>query len=588
MAHGPLGARWADVRESTIGMGFLYTPMPGPGTQDCSRTHRGRDFTARNCVKFPASSAGGKVIAMRIGSAPVGLFAALSWAPGCGGMELGTEVDSSGGTNDTQEFAAVSARGISIVEVELNQGTRIPIGVGGEWVDEAARLGPLVGSRDSVMRVHFRVDDGWVPREIEARLTLELPDGTSRSLVDRQMVEGDSNPGDVAGPFYFELATELGETVAGTRYLVELWETQPGGEHLNAGTWANPTAGPQPIGFEAGPMQIKLVLVPITYQDTTVNLDEATTWLVLDNLYEQNPTNEIIYAVHDPVAYDGQLIDLANVLPILAQLRGSESAEPNVYYHAFIDVGGASIGGVQGISGIAGATEGDAGDRVSATVLWSPNPALAAATFTHEAGHAQGLFHVECADVDAAETNDAYPHEGGRIGNWGFGILQSLIFAPDETYDYMSYCAPSWVSDWTWNQTHERIRTLTAWDSEGAARAREPLGQLVVVAVSADGRRRWWTMPGTIDPARVDGMDRLEFETPSGETIEVPAESSTLSDGRTRWVAAELPSGLVMADVATIHHVRGGEIASTTAAALGLGVAPTSSWTPNWKRFRPR
>jgi hypothetical protein len=272
----------------------------------------------------------------------------------CGGAADSAGGDATGGDpQDTQEFAATPASGISILEVEINQGTRVAIGVGGDWIDESERSGYLIASRDSLMRIHYAVEPGWVPREIEARLTLELPDGSSKSFSDLRLIEGDSTRENFYGPFYFGLAAELGETLAQTRYTVELWETEPGGEALPERDWANPAAGPQPIGFESAPMQIKLVLVPIVYQDTAANLDDATTQILIESLYEQNPVAEVLYDVHEPVAYDGQLIDLINLLPIMAELRSSESADPNTYYHAFVEVGSSSLSGLYGISSIA-------------------------------------------------------------------------------------------------------------------------------------------------------------------------------------------------------------------------------------------
>jgi hypothetical protein len=523
--------------------------------------------------------------------------AILLVAAGCGIESDAAGFDQSGETSEPQEFLLAPARGLSIVEVEINQGTRIPIGVGGDWIDEDERLGHLISSRDSLLRIHYVVEEGWVPREIEARLTLDFPDGSSKSFTDLRIIESDSAPEDFNGPFYFGLVADEGHTIFGTRYAIELWETQAGGEDLPEGAWANPAAGPQPIGFEAEPMQIKSLLVPITYQGTTANLDEATTQLLIDNLYEQNPTAQIVYDVHDPVAYDSQLIDLANLLPVMAALRSSENAEPNVYYHALVDVGSSSIAGLHGISSIANDTQGDAGSRVSATVLWSPNPSFAADTYTHETGHAQGLAHVECPNQSAAEADGTYPHVDGHIGNWGFAIRRFLMFDPDDAYDYMSYCGPSWVSDWTWNKTYERIRTLTAWDFEAGegAGARErtdeqPLEQLLVVAVSADGSRQWWTMPGTMDPERVDGHDRIEFESWSGEVIEVYADVATLSDGRTRWIKAALPNRLDMTELAAIRHVRAGEVASVTTAAVGIDIdlERARAWQPEWKIYQPR
>jgi hypothetical protein len=518
----------------------------------------------------------------------------------CGSMSIaitgcGVEADSAGvepsgdDTQDTEAFAPTPARGMSIVEIELNQGTRVAIGVGGDWIDESERSGYLVASRDSLLRIHYAVDPGWVPREIEARLTLELPDGTSESFTDRRVIEADSTRDDLYGPFHFGLVADAGHTVAGTRYSVELWETEPGGEELPERDWVNPVAGDRPIGFEPGPLQIKMVLVPITYQDSTANLDEPTTQLLIESLYEQNPTSEIIYDVHEPVIYDGQLFDLINLLPIVAELRSSETADPNAYYHAFIDVGSSSLAGLYGISYIANDSEGDANSRVSATVLWSPNPSFAADTFTHETGHAQGLAHVECPTEAAVAPDPEYPHADGRIGNWGYGIQQLVLYDPDDSYDYMSYCGPSWVSDWTWNKVFQRVRTLSAWDFEGQGDAPN-LQDLLVVAVSADGSRQWWTMRGTIDPERVDGLDRIDFEMRTGEVIEAFADVATLSDGRTRWIKALLPSRvgtLELSDIAEIRHVRGTDVASIIPAADGLELHAdrANAWQPAWKVF---
>jgi hypothetical protein len=508
--------------------------------------------------------------------------ALLVCTAGCGADSSDNAQDLSGGS-DTQEFAPAPARGISILEVEVNQGTRIPIGVGGEWVAEGERLGYLIASRDSLLRVHYSVDAAWVPREIEARLTLDLPDGSSKSFTDVRMVEGDSSRADFNGPFRFDLVATAGEVVPGIQYSVELWELEPGGEDLPEGDWANPAGGPQPLGIEPAPMQIKTVLVPITYQDTTPNLDAAGTQLVVDNLYEQNPTTEIIYAVHDPVVHEGQLIDLANLLPIIADLRASENADPNTYYHALVDVGSSSLAGLYGISYIANDSDGDANSRVSATVWWSPNPSFAADTYTHETGHAQGLSHIECPTQSAAEPDPTYPHADGRIGNWGFGIRELILYDPDDSYDYMSYCGPSWVSDWTWNKTFQRIQTLTAWDFE-ASPPSDASGQLLVVAEYADGRRQWWTMPGAIDPERVDGLDRIEFELRSGEVIETAADVATLSDGRTRWIKAPLPDSDL--DVAAVRHVRGHELASVPWVAVGR--QRSRPWQGDWQVFRGR
>src|SRR5690606_23235237 len=115
--------------------------------------------------------------------------------------EAGDEQSSTDGTPEEPTLA----RGISINEVEINQGTRVPIGVGADWVDGGDRLGYLIASRDSLLRIHYSVDEDWVPREIEARLTLGFPDGTSATLSRFKTIEQNSSPYSLDGTFWYGL-----------------------------------------------------------------------------------------------------------------------------------------------------------------------------------------------------------------------------------------------------------------------------------------------------------------------------------------------------------------------------------------------
>jgi hypothetical protein len=498
---------------------------------------------------------------------------------GLGGDEEQAATDP--GTDDATdepEAELTTARGISIDEVEINQGTRIPIGNGGDWVDGAERLGYLIASRDSLLRVHYSVDENWEPREIEARLTLGFPDGTTQSFSQTKLVEESSQPYSLDGTFWFGLVGEQGLTVAGTTYQIELWETEVGaGATLEEGLHTNPADGPELIGFEAVPMQIKTVLVPIEYNGKVPDLSEEVQAQVVNNLYEQNPTTEILWEVHSPLPYESNLSNLGSLLPVMSQLRAAEGADPNIYYHALVDIGGASLGGVLGISQLASDNKADSSSRVSATVLWSANPSIGADTFTHETGHAQGLFHVECPNGGAAGPDPSYPHENGRIGNWGFGIRRFIMFDPDDAYDYMSYCGPSWVSDWTWNKTYKRIKTLTSWDFESNAGA-EPMKTLLIGAIYPDGTREWWTVPGDIDPEQISGQDRFEFEI-DGQTVEGWGELDVLSDGQTQWVKVVLPAA--PEQLGAITHIRGDEVQSIDPAKIGSHLSVATAWRPS-------
>ena len=286
-------------------------------------------------------------------------------------------------------------------------------------------------------------------------------------------------------------------------------------------------------------------------------------------------------------AYDGQLSSLSSLLPLIAQLRSDEAADPNVYYHALVDVGSQSLGGVHGISYVANDSKDDAGSRVSATVVWSVDPTIAVEAFTHETGHAQGLAHVQCPAAVADDPDPSFPHADGQIGDWGVGIQSLQVYDPAEVYDYMSYCGPTWVSDWTWNKTFDRIATLTAWDFEGNGHASEPepAARLLVGAAhggsGADPSWVWWTMPGGVDAGRRSSVDRFEFETAEGERVVSYADVSALSDQDTLWIKVALPAEL--GELTSIRYLRGEQALSIDPASLVR--APRSAqgpWRPSF------
>ncbi len=62
-----------------------------------------------------------------------------------------------------------------------------------------------------------------------------------------------------------------------------------------------------------------------------------------------------------------------------------------------------------------------------------------------EIGHTCGRYHAPCGvgDADANyPTYDGYP--SGSIGEYGFDMVNGTVFDPATTYDFMSYCDPTW------------------------------------------------------------------------------------------------------------------------------------------------
>lgn len=69
-------------------------------------------------------------------------------------------------------------------------------------------------------------------------------------------------------------------------------------------------------------------------------------------------------------------------------------------------------------------------------------------TFAHELGHNMGLRHAPCGS--ALNPDPDFPYEDGSIGIFGYETRRgnSRMVDPAEYWDLMTYCDPSWISDY--------------------------------------------------------------------------------------------------------------------------------------------
>jgi hypothetical protein len=106
----------------------------------------------------------------------------------------------------------------------------------------------------------------------------------------------------------------------------------------------------------------------------------------------------------------------------------------------------------------------------------------------HELGHAHGLSHAPCGTDDA----EPFPYPDASIGVWGFDAASGLYLDPTEYRDVMSYCGPSWISDFNYGRLFERMQSIAALpymvpasDPERAA------GRFRTATLGVDGALRW-------------------------------------------------------------------------------------------------
>lgn len=458
--------------------------------------------------------------------------------------------DSSDDSTTGEPFVPFPARGgIAIDRVEANSGVAIAIGKDGGEVPGSERVGYLPARRNTMVRAYVKLPEDWTPRKIEGQLHL-TGGGVDKVFKQTLLVEADSRDSAIDSTFSFGVEAEYVQP--GLKYSVTLWEAEPGQEDAPESDTPPqaPLTGSAFVGIEDAYTNMRVVLVPVAYNfgECQATVDGAAVeGKFKQALYQQNALESLDFTVHEPFPVDwnmGEYQGLSRLVSEMSQLRTAEGADPSVYYYGLFDNCGECIGGGSGImtgctvglaADITGDSKSDASRRAAAgQMIGRPED-----TFVHEIGHTQGRRHIECPGGNSAGNDNTYPHANGVIGVWGFGIQDARLRHPSTHADYMSYCGSTWVSDWQWNNTFVRIRTLSQWDLEGAP---APEGDGLLIGAIDDGQEMWWTAPGSLaaDAPR-SATHTVDFEFADG-VAPVAAQVSVRPHGTTLNVVAPLPA----------------------------------------------
>lgn len=133
-------------------------------------------------------------------------------------------------------------------------------------------------------------------------------------------------------------------------------------------------------------------------------------------------------------------------------------------------------------------------------------------TFAHELGHDVSLRHAPGCFAGGPDWD--YPHKDAIIGVWGYDVTAGESgLKPPGIFDYMSYCDPTWVSDYYFAKSLDHLsrpgrgaqasisttRTLVLWGGvdNGNLYLEPPL------ALDAPVKR-----PRESGPYRISGFDR--------------------------------------------------------------------------------
>ena len=138
--------------------------------------------------------------------------------------------------------------------------------------------------------------------------------------------------------------------------------------------------------------------------------------------------------------------------------------------------------------------------------------------YAHELGHNMNLGHAPCGTLVGLDPR--FPYGLGGIGIWGYDRHGDQLLDPAHYHDIMSYCAPTWISDYHFSRaTSHRLNgdggvILDGSGPKGDGGDRDKM--LVVWGSVRDGRLGLDpafvidappALPETDGPYRVEGLD---------------------------------------------------------------------------------
>ena len=178
-----------------------------------------------------------------------------------------------------------------------------------------------------------------------------------------------------------------------------------------------------------------VTLVPVYYNGVLPDVTNANKNDYLDSVQRMHPVADINITIHPPYTFNGNLNDpyeWEDLLNELTTLRTNDGSS-DLYY------GIVTPGYTSGVAGL-----GWIGYPVA--VGWS-NASSTADVAAHEIGHTWDRRHAPCGNPDGVDVG--FPYANAYLGVWGFDYSSGSLKAPTKNYDIMSYCDPSWISDYT-------------------------------------------------------------------------------------------------------------------------------------------
>lgn len=410
---------------------------------------------------------------------------------GTSSTDTGTPAPPADSGGDPPVSGLPLAPDLAIEEVAFFQGVKVPVARDGAKV--SSRMADVIAGRAALVRVYLAPKAGWTSRAITGELRLVSASGT-RTFSASMTPTAASSDASLSSTLNFDVPTDA--IAVDTQYSVTLFAktAPPGGDTSGA---RYPSGGAlEALGARSTGPALKVVIVPVRYDaDGSGRLPDVSATQIEQYrraFYAMYPAREVQVTVRAPYAYSGSISasgsGFSALLQSVVKLRQSDGAPKDVYYYgAFASrssfssyCSGGCVTGLCGLLTYASDSVGRACVGVGYTGAQSAN------TAAHEIGHAHGRSHAPCGGASGADAK--FPYSGGRIGTWGWDLVSKRLVDPAVGKDFMGYCSPEWVSDYTFDALADRISYVNGSASmilDGAKRTYR------FVDVGADGRLAW-------------------------------------------------------------------------------------------------
>jgi hypothetical protein len=358
-------------------------------------------------------------------------------------------------------------KGLDITEIAVFQGPKVSLEKAG--VRTTTRRAPVVAGRAGILRVYVKPADDWAEREVVA--TLELNSGGGpQTLTVKKTIVGPSVDDNLDSTINFELPLDLIAIDSSFAVSLKTEKGQPSAAGSDLAQY--PADGSlESLGAKGTGQQLEVMIVPIKYNaDGSGRLpdtSEAQLELYRQGFQRLYPAREVRISVRAPYSWssainrDGSGFD--GLLNAVIRLRQSDGAPKGTYYFGAFAAGTSFMnwcgyGCVAGLSPLAYSAT-DTWSAASIGVGWSGENSVG--TAVHEVGHGHGRSHAPCAPGGSIQGVDSsYPYTGAALGVWALDVVSGTLIAPSKAKDFMGYCDPTFVSDYTFGALATRMKEV--------------------------------------------------------------------------------------------------------------------------------